>query len=635
MRNTEKGLFQSRQDLINEITRAESSLRHAGNNVNALSTQLQQQRAELQQLRREASGSVGRQSLALYPKGVVDLYNRVQGGRSRFREQVFGPLGLHLTYKEEFTVYERAIERALGPAVFAFVVTNDQDRRLMQEFLNHDPSVQSLVRLIMQKPETRYHLPVLPPHVVTTALAIQCDNDLIFNCLVDQFSIDRTALVRYNREGMDDYVDRSGSMKTLKYGLQSVVDNERCDMLQFRNGNTSNDPNRHGFRGFLSRDMSSVMDNMEQELVLKEERLQQAEQHRVEEQAKLRELRGQEAQLQQQLRQVEASCRTSQRELDTLNARLVEVNEAGNIDTSLQEQERDELDQAIQDLEPQVAALVARQQTLTNASKTLALAKKELDAHRQRILVRIQEQEEEIQRLVTARASEKRRAEGFKKRVDDRAREVEQERQRQEKAAEKVVTVTGIAEEQTRELLPEWDGTPLRLSRNENRVSLDRQAREWQAKFNASKREAGLQGYTLELLQERYDKASHEYEDMNNIFETLTNELEELRTSQLLREKKWSQALKHCTKVVKTAFDGYASRKGSAGTVRFNHQEHTLDIQVQVDSTDEHSLMNDIKNLSGGERSYVTFCLQLALGHVVRLVTLCMCIDHLIVFLLS
>eukprot|EP01042_Synura_sphagnicola_P008269 gene8269-10594_t len=121
MRDTQKGLFQSRQDLMNEITRAEGSLRHAGNNVNVVSTQLQQQRAELQQLRRESGGSVGRQALALYPKGVVDLYNRVQGGRSRFREQVFGPLGLHLTYKEEFTAYERAIERALGPAVFAFV----------------------------------------------------------------------------------------------------------------------------------------------------------------------------------------------------------------------------------------------------------------------------------------------------------------------------------------------------------------------------------------------------------------------------------------------------------------------------------------------------------------------------------
>lgn len=40
---------------------------------------------------------------------------------------------------------------------------------------------------------------------------------------------------------------------------------------------------------------------------------------------------------------------------------------------------------------------------------------------------------------------------------------------------------------------------------------------------------------------------------------------------------------------------------------------------VQTDSRNEKCKADDVRNLSGGERSYTTFCLMLALDHVVRL----------------
>lgn len=44
--------------------------------------------------------------------------------------------------------------------------------------------------------------------------------------------------------------------------------------------------------------------------------------------------------------------------------------------------------------------------------------------------------------------------------------------------------------------------------------------------------------------------------------------------------------------------------KGSSGGVEFDHDDHTLDLIVQKDSRNDQSQQDDVKALSGGERSY-------------------------------
>ncbi len=64
-------------------------------------------------------------------------------------------------------------------------------------------------------------------------------------------------------------------------------------------------------------------------------------------------------------------------------------------------------------------------------------------------------------------------------------------------------------------------------------------------------------------------------------------------------------------------FDTYIQARGSSGRVKFDHRGGRLEMEVQVDNRDKNTVSNDISNLSGGERSFVNFSLQLALGHVV------------------
>mmetsp|Transcript_1024 Transcript_1024/g.884 ORF Transcript_1024/g.884 Transcript_1024/m.884 type:complete len:149 (-) Transcript_1024:66-512(-) len=83
--------------------------------------------------------------------------------------------------------------------------------------------------------------------------------------------------------------------------------------------------------------------------------------------------------------------------------------------------------------------------------------------------------------------------------------------------------------------------------------------------------------------------------------------------------------------MTKNTFDEILNLKGSSGTLEFDHNERTLDLVVQKDNTDEGSQNKDVKALSGGERSFTTLALLVAMGE--RLETPFRVMDEFDVFL--
>jgi hypothetical protein len=78
------------------------------------------------------------------------------------------------------------------------------------------------------------------------------------------------------------------------------------------------------------------------------------------------------------------------------------------------------------------------------------------------------------------------------------------------------------------------------------------------------------------------------------------------------------------------SFNEILNKKGSSGSIEFNHGDKTLDLVVQKDSS-QASQTKDVKALSGGERSFTTLSLLLALGE--RLETPFRVMDEFDVFL--
>jgi len=93
--------------------------------------------------------------------------------------------------------------------------------------------------------------------------------------------------------------------------------------------------------------------------------------------------------------------------------------------------------------------------------------------------------------------------------------------------------------------------------------------------------------------------------------------LNNIKEDYVLRTKAWVKKLKSTTKTVNEKFNDYLNDRGMKGSVKFNHNEKLLHITCQTDNRNDNTTCQDVRQLSGGERSYTTLCLLLALGHVV------------------
>jgi len=80
------------------------------------------------------------------------------------------------------------------------------------------------------------------------------------------------------------------------------------------------------------------------------------------------------------------------------------------------------------------------------------------------------------------------------------------------------------------------------------------------------------------------------------------------------RKKRWRQFRKHIALKTDQSFDEILNLKGSSGGIEFDHNDKSLNLCVQKDSADQNSQQKDVKALSGGERSFTTIALLLALG---------------------
>ncbi len=82
-------------------------------------------------------------------------------------------------------------------------------------------------------------------------------------------------------------------------------------------------------------------------------------------------------------------------------------------------------------------------------------------------------------------------------------------------------------------------------------------------------------------------------------------------------KERWEVNFKKIRRQTRKFFNEYAGIQGASGTVEIDPTREEMSLIVQMDASDRKTLATDVRNLSGGERSYVTLCLLLALGHVV------------------
>lgn len=137
--------------------------------------------------------------------------------RTRFRDQVRGPLAAMVKMKEGTERMAQGLEVAIGPNLSAFVVTNGDDQRSLSAILRRHNCHTSMTVYTMSARD-RYALPAPDEEFPTVADALVVEDDLIFNVLLDKCNIASTLLVSNEDECKQRFVHKVNGHDALKGG---------------------------------------------------------------------------------------------------------------------------------------------------------------------------------------------------------------------------------------------------------------------------------------------------------------------------------------------------------------------------------------------------------------------------------
>ncbi|KAL7620002.1 Structural maintenance of chromosomes protein 6 [Parahypoxylon ruwenzoriense] len=123
----------------------------------------------------------------------------------------------------------------------------------------------------------------------------------------------------------------------------------------------------------------------------------------------------------------------------------------------------------------------------------------------------------------------------------------------------------------------------------------------------------GQLGASDEEIQNRASQAIQEYREAKRNHKSLTSLVDELKTALMDRLCKWRTFQRLISAHARCNFNYLLSERGFRGELFLDHKAKRLRVQVEPDETRKSSSGRNTKTLSGGEKSFSSICLLLAI----------------------
>ena len=306
--------------------------------------------------------SGGNNSMSIFGRNVDKVHGMVERARSegRFRGPVVGPIGAYLKLNPGKEKYRDVVEVALGQGVFdGWIVTTQDDLGMLQTIRRKAGCVQDCgVYRVSVTP--RHRVPGPPVDGVETgATILKIEDDLVFNCLVDQKQIEKMGFGESKQSSQDKLLVKDASGRSATRGrIKQVYFLPKGDMWSVRAGQISLISTTRKARGYLSADKTEAISAARRELDSCEEELRRAEEenHRMD---------GEHTQSQRAWNEARKAKQANDRKIDELsetihNMRIEIENQASDaVDDTSGEQE------AVDDAKDREAAVLQRIQQTT------------------------------------------------------------------------------------------------------------------------------------------------------------------------------------------------------------------------------------------------------------------------------
>ena len=579
---------------------------------------LESSRSELHEMQR--GGGEGR--LDRFGRNMTKAVNEVKA--TRFQSEVCGPLGAHILLKDEYKQLGSAVERCIWQSLSSFIVDNVADRTKLNSILKkHGLHMFSQVYLQTRRPRYQVQLNREIPDTVFVHDTIQVENDIIFNALVDQNRIDQVIITQKEAE-CDKYVTWVNGQRQFLAGIAQAATMDGRTIL-YKQGNKSSEHSNFQYKKLLAADTSEIIANLHQNISRDEADMETLNVESQQVSATVKQLEQQRKGIESNVLRYSKDIQRFRKSLADLQNEYADIQSssaAGQADFASLEAEAVELQDAIAEVKERIAKAMTDVKSAAVEVKACNTEKRKLEASRKKLKAQQSELEGFIEDHINliqglSREVEKANREVLKckKLMEDCERLI---KEKQEVVDERVE----LARARTPQHVPNWDGSPLELNTKDSRESLNRRISRLKGLIEEGKKKAGLEGYTIEILSERLAKAATDYNAFKEEYSEVKRRIKSMEKDLYERQELWEKQVKHYSKMVSRNFDAYMQKRGFSGSVHFDHVNKTLSVRSQTDNAKVATRCTDLRQMSGGERSYTALCLLLALGHVVSSINL-------------
>ena len=584
--------------------------------------------------------------------------------QGKWQGPVIGPIGAYIKIAPDKQKYAPLAELALGPILDRFIVTNPHDRQLFMK-LRAEVGCHRECNAYQSDPKAisqRY--PVPPPPVdgiETVASCLSIENTLVFNTLVDQTKIDQNAMGASKEETERLLLVRDANGRECIRGggnLKDIYFLPRGDMWKINaQGSRNMRSNERQLRQTIGADTTCAIREAEKELAqlkhdfegFKTQLAQRAEEllaakkkwnevkkgQRVSKEA-IADVENTIGQLQTE---IDASTNieetdTTELEEDVSNAEqdLVLLNDK----VEANERDREELEPKVEEAKLKVEEVESRNERVLN---DLNAAEKDLTSFMAKTGEREAQKEKMQQKVDRTKEKLDDFEESLNAKRSDSSRALRQARllqYRHDYASQMRSQAAEMGEMSTPDMTPADPGedeleTVEVLKPPKEAAYYAAKVERMKKKIIEEKERRKIANISPEEAYDRYSRAKANLQSKNSQLETIKENVEKLESDLKSRRKRWKIFRKHIVEMSTHTFDEILQLKGSSGGLDFDHKSKSLNLVVQKDNSNEMSQTRDVKALSGGERSFVTLSLLLALGE--RLETPFRVMDEFDVFL--
>jgi chromosome segregation ATPase len=536
-----------------------------------------------------------------YEAGIPNLLKMIESNEQSFEHKPIGPMGSHIQLlKPE---WGPVLENTLGSILNAFLVTNRRDEKTLRALMDR-VNIRNCTILICNRHSLNLDGKEPDPEYDTILRVLKFDNTMVRDQLIIHQAIEQVILVPERHRAQQIMFD-GAPPRNVKACL-TWNEGKRGEALRLVNNNNNNissspvRPNPHQ-RPRMKTDSQSQLAFLQETLsqTQAERRALEAERRRLQQQYQrcLAEKSSQEV----HIKRLEADRRKAELAVDQIQEKLDEFDGSDSKLQALKEDLR-ELKESERHVGIQFGILHSQTEAKAAEMEEARIKHKEAKAEARDYEERLTKAEKKLQKaegVRRVRLIEKNEiiATEAELAVEKKAKEDKRKRRRE------------VVEEMTKgaqKISPERVYIP----ENETYESIGKQ---YNTLRNRLKQLESKRGMSENEVMAFFEQAKKTYDTVVADLESSKKVNDRLRETLSLRLDKWRKFQRYISSQSRANFIYLLSERGFRGKLLLDHERKALDLQVEPDKTEKRAVGRSTKTLSGGEKSFASICLLLAI----------------------